>query len=144
MESPRERPHGAWLALLVAIMVGPPIAHRLGAPGVGSFSMFTDIREFRVLLRTGAPPLPPRQLPMSILAPHLGRDARRLLTGAGRFVLGETQIDLLAAGGLADLTELACALRPDAARAEAVLEVRRPGHREVAVTRLVEECERSR
>jgi hypothetical protein len=135
----RSRPHGGWLVALVALMVAPVVAHQLGAPGVGAFSMFTEIREMRLRIRTGAPPRAPEPMSVRTLVPHLGRDARRVLAGADRFGPAETQVELLASG-LDDVARLVCAVRPLAARAEVVLEVRRPGHTEVALTRHVEEC----
>jgi hypothetical protein len=119
--SAARRPKDLALLGLLGLMLVLPVAHALGTPGVGSFSMFTRTVRYRLRLAVEGPSGPPALVSLDALAPHLGRDARRVLLPARRFVLGETDAELLA-GGLGDLARLLCRLRPDAVHAVVVLE----------------------
>jgi len=119
-----DRPPNVVLASVLVLLAALPLAGVLGITRVGSWRMFTEPREYRLTLVTRDATGFPRRVTRDELAPHLGSDARRVVPMGGRFELDETPGELLE-GGLDDLAELACALRPDAARAEARLERRR-------------------
>lgn len=91
--------------------------------GIGTFAMFTEPVEYRLEIFTRAEDGFPTRVPLREVRPHLSRDARRVLGGAHRFVVGETNARLLASG-LGDLAKLTCRLRPDATFAEVRLERR--------------------
>jgi hypothetical protein len=80
-----------------------------------------------------------RYLPLEALAPHLGRDARRVIVNATDWFVGETQMRLLASG-LADLGELACAVEPGARDVHVVLERHSVQHAELGLEAAKVEC----
>ena len=110
------------LALCAALLV-LPLASYLGLTGVGSHRMFT--RPFQYRLRITA--YEHDGLPVSIapraLAPHLGRDARRVIAPAGDFTTGETTASLLP-DTLDEIADLVCAGHRGAAQVEVQLDRR--------------------
>lgn len=117
------RPHDAILVALVLAMIAPPVAHLAGAPGVGSFSMFSAPREYRLRISIVGGSGAAEPVALRSLAAHLSRDARRVIVPASTWRMGETSLELLH-GGLDDLGDLVCALRREARRVEVVLEER--------------------
>jgi hypothetical protein len=113
---PRER----WLAVLTLAAL-LPLLLRFAGQNLGSFGMFTGFERCRLhVLRRGADGSVAPLL-LARLAPHLGRDARRVILPAEEGATGETQVGLLA-GGLDDLARLACAVDAGAISVELRLE----------------------
>ena len=107
----------------VVFVAALPVASYATGETVGAFRMFTDLTEYRLTLDVVSPQ-GRRNVPLSRLAPHLGRDARRVILPAARGFVGETNSELLAAG-LEDLGRLVCALEADASSVELLLHRRR-------------------
>lgn len=116
MSSTRSRPTDAALALVLAAILALPVASAAGLTGVGGYRMFTDPVTYRIELRTVDPRGLERHVGDRELLPHVGRDARRVLSRLGQERTGEVHAELVARGAH-DLAVLACALHPGAARA---------------------------
>lgn len=129
------RPPDAVLAALSLALVLPPFGRLAGLPGVGSYSMFSNLGEYRLSVEMETASAP-RRLDLRELGPHLGNDARRVLLPGSRWRSGETSVELLA-GALQPIGDLVCRLHREAEVAEVVLETRRPGEREAARRRSV-------
>jgi hypothetical protein len=99
-----------WFALLLAVSFGSPFVARAAGTMWGSFGMFQRVERYHVDItrRTAHGDEP---VPLSSLAPHLSRDARRLILPAAGQAYGTDQIELVE-GGLGDLGELVCQLHP--------------------------------
>lgn len=110
------------IALLVLAFVPPFVAQASGSV-VGSFTMFNRIERYHLELWLETPE-GARQVRLRTLAPHLSRDAARILLPAEGFAVGADQVDLVA-DGLTDLARLVCSLHPEA-RAASVRMVRDP------------------
>jgi hypothetical protein len=100
-------------------MAALPISSYVTSSSVGSYRMFSDPHHYSLALHVLEPD-GAREVPLSLLGPHLGLDARRTLLPATQPVFGETAASLLV-GGLPDLAELTCRLSPGATRARALL-----------------------
>ncbi len=116
-------PLGLVLAVAVAILGVP----WLSPAGVGSWSMFAAPVEYRLDVAAWDAGPVPRRVPLRSLRPHLGFDARRVITPADEYVVGETNAALLA-GGLDDLASLVCALSADTRQVRVVLRRRHLDH----------------
>lgn len=115
-------PHGRILFGVVFVAALPVASYATGET-VGAFRMFTDLTEYRLIIDVVSPE-GRRNMPLNRLAPHLGRDARRVILPAAQGFVGETNSELLAAG-LDDLGRLVCALERDASSVELSLGRRR-------------------
>jgi hypothetical protein len=113
-------PRAPVLACLLALALSPVVLSIAGADA-GGFGMFTRPMRYRVSILVERPGRPAARVPIASLAPHMSRDARRVLGPADRWTLGETNASLLA-GGLDDLGELVCGLRPAATAVRVALE----------------------
>jgi len=102
------RPRDAWIVAL-AVLASAPVWLRVGGSTLGSFGMFTAPVAYRLQLTAENSAGETHQIPIASLAPHLGRDARRVILPAGSGFVGETQVTLMA-DGLDDLGRLACKL----------------------------------
>ena len=114
------RPRDLALAALCLAALGPVLT-RVGGAKIGSFGMFTEHERCRLTVTREAADGTHAAVPIAHLAPHLGRDARRVILPAGEGAIGETQIGLLA-GGLDDIGRLVCAIEPGARAAEVALQ----------------------
>lgn len=110
------------ITLLVLAFVPPFVAQASGSV-VGSFTMFNRIERYHLELWLETPE-GERQIRLRSLAPHLSRDAARILLPAEGFAVGADQVDLVA-DGLTDIARLGCALHP-VARTASVRMVRDP------------------
>jgi hypothetical protein len=99
------------LALLTLAFGSPFLARALGTMW-GSFGMFQRVERYHLEL-TAETPRAEETVRLSELAPHLSRDARRLILPAAGHAFGSDQIELVE-DGLEDLGELVCKLRPGA------------------------------
>ena len=93
------------LALLAFVAVVPSF---LG--GIGAHDMFTAPLEYRLELVTLEPDGFPTRVTAAELAPHLTRDARRVIVPAHRWALGENGAGQLIRA-VPDLLEFVCVLR---------------------------------
>jgi hypothetical protein len=86
---------------------------------VGAFSMFTRLERYHLELavRTASGEQP---VALRSLAPHLSKEAKRVILPAQGYAIGADQVDLVA-GGLDDIARLVCDLRPEATHALARL-----------------------
>ena len=106
-------PPSRWTFLvLLALAFGSPFLARALGTMWGSFGMFQRVERYHLELSVqtarGNEPVS-----LSMLAPHLSRDARRLILPAAGHAFGTDQIELVE-GGLDDLGALVCQLRPEA------------------------------
>ena len=85
--------------------------------------MFTRFVQYRIAVRFTQSDGVAAVFPMSRFSPHLGRDARRIILSADRWILGETAAFLLA-DGISDLGRLGCRLEPTARTFDVLLERR--------------------
>src|SRR5262249_19572558 len=92
---------------LLAALAAWPLLFRLGGSTVGSFGMFTGFVRYRLSVRALGPDGAAADVPLFRLAPHMGRDARRIIVPAAAGAFRETHVALLASG-LDDLGRLAC------------------------------------
>jgi hypothetical protein len=100
------------LSALVLLAVAPPFVARAVGSGPFAFGMFTRVERYHLELHVqeaGGW----RELELRELAPHLSRDAARVILPARGYGFGQEQVQLLG-GALPDLARLACRLRPAA------------------------------
>lgn len=107
----------------MAAAVAPPVVGFATGTRVGSFRMFTEPVEYRLTIHRFAGDGFPTAVPPDTLAPHMSRDARRIVASAARFSRGETNA-LLLEGGLDDVASLVCELHGDARGVSVLLERR--------------------
>jgi hypothetical protein len=105
------------------LMLALPVSSYWTGSTVGSYRMFTDLVHYHVeLWRVGASGA--RQIiELAELAPHLGREARRIILPAAHRATGETAAELLVAGRQ-DLARLGCTLHPQARSVEIIVQRR--------------------
>jgi hypothetical protein len=98
------------LALLSILATVPPFISQASGGVVGSFAMFARLDRYHldVTVETAGGA---RRVLLSDLAPHLSRDARRMLIPADGYAASAGQAELVQ-GGLGDLATLVCALYP--------------------------------
>lgn len=112
------RPPLRQTVLALALAAGVPLLAALLSTKVGSYSMFTRLAFYKVEMSVDGMPFYRRKL-----APHLGRDAARVvLSGNGRGI-GETNVEILARS-LPSLTSFLCTIQPGARRTQAKLTTR--------------------
>lgn len=109
------------LVVLLLLASVPPLLLQVFGDGPGSFAMFTRPERYRLRLLTTRADQSRRYVPLSRLAPHLGKDARRVVLEASDWYVGETHVALLASG-LGDLGRLVCEIEHEALAVEVVLE----------------------
>jgi hypothetical protein len=127
---------------LLTLAVAPPFLALLSGSSVGAFGMFARLErhhlEIDVVLPSGS-----RRFALRRLAPHLSRDARRIVLPADGYPLGADQVELLA-GGLHDLGRLTCELETAATLARVRFYRGRPGgHHPLAEHRVDVPCARN-
>lgn len=113
MTSGATSPPSRWLlGTLLALAFASPFLARAAGTVWGSFGMFQRVERYHLELfvHTASGDA---SVPLSTLAQHLSRDARRIILPAAGQAYGTDQIDLVE-NGLEDLGELVCTLRPDA------------------------------
>lgn len=132
------RPHGAVLALLCAVLTALPVASALGLGEVGGYRMFTRLTRVRLELHAVDATGHTSAVTFEELAPHLGRDARRVLRPAfGPGTVGDVSVGSIRAAAPA-LAELACTL--DRARARVEVHVVLQGDAGVTAEDTVRSC----
>jgi hypothetical protein len=120
LTSARAAPPLRRVVLALAAMLALPVSSYVSGSSLGSYRMFTDLRQYRLELEAVQAGGARAAVPLELLRPHLGLDARRLILPASQPMFGETAASLLG-GGLTDLAELACRLAPGATRVRASL-----------------------
>jgi hypothetical protein len=99
---------------LLLLAVAPPFVARALGSGPFAFAMFTEVERYHLELRV-LEPTGWQQLRLSELAPHLSRDAARVVLPAQGYGFGREQVQLLGQA-LPDLARLVCQLRPTSRR----------------------------
>jgi hypothetical protein len=118
--SARAAPPLRRIVLALAAMLALPLSSYVSGSSLGAYRMFTEVRQYRLELEAVQAGGARAAVPLELLGPHLGLDARRLILPASQLTFGETAASLLG-GGLTDLAELACRLSPGAGRVRASL-----------------------
>jgi hypothetical protein len=118
---PRALPRRGALVVLLALACAPPLLLQAFGDGPGSFAMFTRPERYRLRVLSTRADRSRVYVPLARLAPHLGKDARRIIIEAEDWYVGETHVALLASG-LGDLGRLVCQLEQDALTVDVVLE----------------------
>ncbi len=125
--------------LVLSIFLLPLLARASGNV-VGAFSMFEHLERYRLELSVHAAG-GWRPVPVRALAPHLSRDAKRMILPAATDTVGADQVRLVS-DGLDDIARLLCRLEPDATEASVRL-VRAPlGARDAVTQRTERPCNR--
>jgi hypothetical protein len=110
----------ACIVLALLLSAALPALSTVTGSSVGAFRMFTDLTHYHLTVHRMSDPGAWSVVPLDRLAPHLGRDARRVILPAQQWALGETNSELLA-GGLEDIGRLVCELERDARAVEVTL-----------------------
>jgi hypothetical protein len=124
------------------MVVAPPFLARAAGTPLGAFSMFARLERYHLEL-TIQTPSGEEPLKLNRLAPHLSRDARRVILPAAGYAVGGDQVDLLE-GGLEDIARLVCQLRPRARAVRARLYRGGFDQRALRFTQIAERCQNTR
>jgi len=113
-------PPRALLVGLTFLAVAPPFVAQAYGTFVGAFAMFTRLERYHIAASVRTPS---GEQPVALrsLAPHLSKEAKRVILPAQGYAIGADQVDLVA-GGLGDIARLVCELRRDAASARVELD----------------------
>lgn len=113
MTSGATSPPPRWLlGTLLALAFGSPFLARAAGTMWGGFGMFQRVERYHLelVVHTASGDA---SVPLSTLAEHFSRDARRIILPASGQAYGSDQIELVE-NGLQDLGKLVCALHPEA------------------------------
>lgn len=115
-------PSRGFLGAVMAAIVALPITAMAGGGEIGGYRMFTRLASVHLTLEAERDGIV-EPIAIEAIAPHLGSDARRVVTAAVRgSALGDTAEGALSAA-LPRLAALGCALDPTRTRSTARLTV---------------------
>src|SRR5688572_22768760 len=88
------KPSAPLLGLLLLLALVPPLLAQTAGETVGSFAMFSAVDRYRLELAVRSPG-GVREVPLRRLAPHLSRDAKRIILPAAGGSFGRDQANIL-------------------------------------------------